>query len=437
MKLNKLLVLTTVLTVAACNSAGNSTPYSRYGYEAKMDSQNEYFRSLGSDNYITQDDSWDEKLDVRKDHFHNILKREYLEFATNLEKDRDYTDSSFFRRKGLDAERGDFDIFPEDPAKWNVKNDNDLEELRVARLGLIDSLIGYTPIADPIAAARAIVYYDCWVQQSQMKKAQFNKENCKQYFKTNEQKIAGISKDIRDKDVISLNEKYKWVEVEKPKPPVVPVAAKKPDATKAAPAVTAAAVKKTDAAAKAAGATSSTEVTKVKPSMAYTPAPKAGEVAAAKTQTTTTAKAPAAVPATGTQPANVVKEAEDKSLITDQSDNSNAELVFIAYFDKKSDALSDKAKVELDKTVEEIKTNSPKIVSVNGHTDRSLSAGESLVVSKKRADSVRDYLISKGVAKELIRTYGFGKTDNLVDNPEGEEKPANNRVEVNFKSAAK
>ena len=50
------------------------------------------------------------------------------------------------------------------------------------------------------------------------------------------------------------------------------------------------------------------------------------------------------------------------------------------------------------------------LVLVTGHTDRIGSQPYNQKLSERRADAVRDYLVSKGVAKDRIETLGMGKT---------------------------
>jgi OOP family OmpA-OmpF porin len=50
------------------------------------------------------------------------------------------------------------------------------------------------------------------------------------------------------------------------------------------------------------------------------------------------------------------------------------------------------------------------LVLVTGHTDRIGSQQYNQKLSERRADSVRDYLVSKGVPKDKIETLGMGKT---------------------------
>jgi outer membrane protein OmpA-like peptidoglycan-associated protein len=404
-------------------SCDGGTPYSRYGYEAKMKSQDAYIRKLGDDNYIGQREAWNEKLDSRKGEFNDMLKRQYLEFAQNLALDKEYTDASYFRRKGLDANRSNFDVFPENPSKWNVKDAQTADELRTNRLKLIDALVGYTPVVEPAKSAKAIVYFDCWLQQSQSKVSPHNNQNCKENFKSNYNAIAGISTDIRDKDIVQINEKYKWIEIEKRKPEENELYTVENAATKSSEKKSGTKTVTTTT------ASATSETSSDKKSTTYVPGKKVA------TTTTTTAITANGQPAVKTQTTTTVKQVkDDTSFISDQSDKT-PDLVYVAYFTDKTDAVSDIAKAELDKTVAQIQKNTPKSVAINGHTDRSFDSQSSLIMSKRRADAVRTYLISKGISKDIIHTYGFGKTDNLVANKEGEEVQANNRAEVVFKGS--
>jgi OOP family OmpA-OmpF porin len=50
------------------------------------------------------------------------------------------------------------------------------------------------------------------------------------------------------------------------------------------------------------------------------------------------------------------------------------------------------------------------LVLVTGHTDLIGTQAYNQKLSERRADAVRDYLVSKGVAKDKIETLGMGKT---------------------------
>jgi OOP family OmpA-OmpF porin len=84
------------------------------------------------------------------------------------------------------------------------------------------------------------------------------------------------------------------------------------------------------------------------------------------------------------------------------------------------------------------------LVLVTGHTDRIGTQQYNQKLSERRADAVRDYLVSKGVPKDKIETLGMGKTQpvpGVVCNQKNlKEKIAcyapDRRVEVEVKGEA-
>ena len=84
------------------------------------------------------------------------------------------------------------------------------------------------------------------------------------------------------------------------------------------------------------------------------------------------------------------------------------------------------------------------LVLVTGHTDRIGTQQYNQKLSERRADAVRDYLVSKGVPKDKIETLGMGKTQPLpgvVCNQKNSKEliaclAPNRRVEVEVKGEA-
>ena len=84
------------------------------------------------------------------------------------------------------------------------------------------------------------------------------------------------------------------------------------------------------------------------------------------------------------------------------------------------------------------------LVLVTGHTDRLGSQQYNQKLSERRADAVRDYLVSKGVPKDKIETLGMGKTQpipSVVCNMKMSKEliaclAPNRRVEVEVKGEA-
>ena len=63
-----------------------------------------------------------------------------------------------------------------------------------------------------------------------------------------------------------------------------------------------------------------------------------------------------------------------------------------------------------------------KYIIVNGHADRLGSSEYNQKLSEKRADAVRAYLVSKGVAADKVETLGFGKTLPVKSCPDQKER---------------
>jgi outer membrane protein OmpA-like peptidoglycan-associated protein len=69
-------------------------------------------------------------------------------------------------------------------------------------------------------------------------------------------------------------------------------------------------------------------------------------------------------------------------------------------------------------------------ISVEGHTDSIGSDQYNQVLSEKRAKSVADYLVKKGIDPARLKTVGFGKQKPVATNSTAQGREANRRVEV-------
>jgi len=67
---------------------------------------------------------------------------------------------------------------------------------------------------------------------------------------------------------------------------------------------------------------------------------------------------------------------------------------------------------------------------VEGHTDSQGGAAFNQDLSQHRADAVRDYLVSRGIASDRITAQGFGLTRAVADNTSSEGRANNRRVEI-------
>ncbi len=89
--------------------------------------------------------------------------------------------------------------------------------------------------------------------------------------------------------------------------------------------------------------------------------------------------------------------------------------------------LTDSSKIILDNTVYKIMMENPRIVvEISSHTDSVSSEEYNIKLSQKRAESVVNYLIDKGIDKERLVAKGYGKSKTIApnSNPDGSDNPA-------------
>ncbi len=70
---------------------------------------------------------------------------------------------------------------------------------------------------------------------------------------------------------------------------------------------------------------------------------------------------------------------------------------------------------------------------IGGHTDNVGGDASNLVLSDARAAAVKTYLVSKGVASDLLSTQGFGESKPIADNASAEGRANNRRIELTAK----
>jgi outer membrane protein OmpA-like peptidoglycan-associated protein len=70
-------------------------------------------------------------------------------------------------------------------------------------------------------------------------------------------------------------------------------------------------------------------------------------------------------------------------------------------------------------------------LKIDGHTDNVGKPEFNMELSRKRADSVKKYLMDKGVDGSKLQTEGFGLTKPIADNKTAEGRQKNRRVEMN------
>ena len=84
----------------------------------------------------------------------------------------------------------------------------------------------------------------------------------------------------------------------------------------------------------------------------------------------------------------------------------------------------------LDQVAQIMKDNPDiKVVSIEGHTDNEGGRRSNKKLSKKRASSVRKYLIEQGISGKRLKTKGYGQDVPIADNDTEDGRYQNRRVE--------
>jgi len=85
---------------------------------------------------------------------------------------------------------------------------------------------------------------------------------------------------------------------------------------------------------------------------------------------------------------------------------------------------------ELNNLANLLSDNKDLIMEIGGYTDSTGSAGYNLVLSEKRALSVVNYLIDKGISPDRLKYNGYGNTSPIGDNVTIEGRKLNRRTEA-------
>jgi len=122
-------------------------------------------------------------------------------------------------------------------------------------------------------------------------------------------------------------------------------------------------------------------------------------------------------------PNTTVTRKEDKLVVT----MSDAIL-----FDVNSAALKPQSMITLDQMADVMVKYPDSDILIKGHTDSTGSEKYNQELSERRSQSVKNYLVSKGVSESRITAIGFGKTMPIASNDTAEGREKNRRVEIDI-----
>lgn len=98
------------------------------------------------------------------------------------------------------------------------------------------------------------------------------------------------------------------------------------------------------------------------------------------------------------------------------------------YYESNKWEVTPASKIELDRLVLFLAANRQiKMLRIFSHTDNIGDEKYNVLLSQRRANSIKDYLIQKGVDKGLLESVGMGETDPLIEDAKSENDHALNR----------
>jgi OOP family OmpA-OmpF porin len=99
------------------------------------------------------------------------------------------------------------------------------------------------------------------------------------------------------------------------------------------------------------------------------------------------------------------------------------------YFDVDKDSIKPNSKTSLEAAVKVLKDFDDVHVEISGHTDSDGNREHNVDLSRRRAESVKKYLVDKGIAEGRLSTRGAGPDEPIAKNDTKKNKALNRRIE--------
>jgi hypothetical protein len=103
---------------------------------------------------------------------------------------------------------------------------------------------------------------------------------------------------------------------------------------------------------------------------------------------------------------------------------------FMVFFDWDRSNLSAQAVQTVQQAAAAFKTRGSARITATGHTDTSGSETYNMALSLRRANAVKNQLVTEGVPPQAISVVGRGEANPLVATGDGVREPQNRRVEI-------
>ncbi len=125
---------------------------------------------------------------------------------------------------------------------------------------------------------------------------------------------------------------------------------------------------------------------------------------------------------------------KDTVVITQPAEIESLVLSGDTNFEFNKSKLLPNAYADLDKLVGTMRKHPEYSWEIGGYTDGIGSVNYNLKLSKQRAQSVVDYLVSKGIESNSLKVVGYGKANPIATNETVEGRSMNRRVEIKLLS---
>ncbi len=108
--------------------------------------------------------------------------------------------------------------------------------------------------------------------------------------------------------------------------------------------------------------------------------------------------------------------------------------MYNVFYDTDSWELLESSMPELEQLLEFLVVNPTVVIEIGGHTDSDGSEEHNQRLSERRAGSVREYLVKRGIDGKRIFSHGYGETSPVADNLTPAGKRLNRRTEITILS---
>ncbi len=100
------------------------------------------------------------------------------------------------------------------------------------------------------------------------------------------------------------------------------------------------------------------------------------------------------------------------------------------YFDTDKATLRESSNDALQNLLNALKTNPDMEIEIAGHTDSKADAEYNKKLSQRRAESVKQYLVERGISEDRLKAKGYGESEPIATNKTEQGRQKNRRTEV-------